>query len=47
VECFCFTTQAFGPRETRDLKLVFMVSPELSAHVDTLSLAYTYFTAPE
>jgi cytochrome c oxidase assembly protein subunit 11 len=47
IECFCFTTQAFEPRETRDLKLVFMVSPELPEHVDTVSLAYTYFTAPE
>ena len=46
-ECFCFTTQAFEPRETRDLKLAFMVAPELPAHVDTLSLAYTYFTASE
>jgi cytochrome c oxidase assembly protein subunit 11 len=46
-ECFCFTTQAFAPRETRELKLAFMVAPELPAHVDTLSLAYTYFTASE
>jgi cytochrome c oxidase assembly protein subunit 11 len=44
-ECFCFTTQTFEPRETLDLKLVFMVAPELPQHVDTLSLAYTYFTA--
>jgi cytochrome c oxidase assembly protein subunit 11 len=44
-ECFCFTTQTFEPRETLDLKLVFMVAPELPKHVDTLTLAYTYFTA--
>ncbi len=46
-ECFCFTTQAFEARETRELKLAFMVAPELPAQVDTLSLAYTYFTASE
>lgn len=46
-ECFCFTTQAFAPREARELKLVFMVAPELPAYVDTLSLGYTYFTASE
>ena len=46
-ECFCFTTQAFEPRETRELKLAFMVAPELPAHVDTLSLSYTYFTASD
>lgn len=44
-ECFCFTSQTFAPREALDLKLVFTVSPELPKHVDTLSLAYTYFTA--
>jgi cytochrome c oxidase assembly protein subunit 11 len=44
-ECFCFTSQEFKPHEQRELKLAFMVAPELPAHVDTLSLAYTYFSA--
>jgi cytochrome c oxidase assembly protein subunit 11 len=44
-ECFCFTTQEFAPHEERSLKLAFMVAAELPAHVDTLSLSYTYFTA--
>jgi cytochrome c oxidase assembly protein subunit 11 len=44
-ECFCFTSQAFAPHEELDLKLKFMVATELPAHVDTLSLSYTYFTA--
>ncbi|HUQ51926.1 MAG TPA: cytochrome c oxidase assembly protein [Gammaproteobacteria bacterium] len=44
-ECFCFTSQSFQPHETLDLKLAFMVATELPAHVDTLSLSYTYFTA--
>jgi cytochrome c oxidase assembly protein subunit 11 len=43
-ECFCFTTQELRPHEERELKLAFVVAPELPAHVDTLSLAYTYFS---
>jgi cytochrome c oxidase assembly protein subunit 11 len=43
LECFCFTTQAFEARETRDLKVRFMVDQELPEHVDTVSLSYTLF----
>jgi len=46
-ECFCFTSQAFQPHEERELKLAFMVAPELPSHVDTLSLSYTYFSVSE
>jgi len=46
VECFCFTSQEFAPHEELTLKLQFMVANELPAHVDTLSLSYTYFAAP-
>ncbi len=45
VECFCFTSQEFAPHEELTLKLAFMVATELPAHVDTLSLSYTYFSA--
>jgi cytochrome c oxidase assembly protein subunit 11 len=44
-ECFCFTSQQFEPHEELTLKLAFMVATELPAHVDTLSLSYTYFVA--
>ncbi len=44
-ECFCFTSQEFAPHEQLELKLAFMVAPELPAQVDTLSLSYTYFSA--
>jgi cytochrome c oxidase assembly protein subunit 11 len=44
-ECFCFTSQEFQPHEELSLKLAFMVSPELPANVDTLSLSYAYFSA--
>jgi cytochrome c oxidase assembly protein subunit 11 len=45
IECFCFTTQAFGPHEERELKVVFMVDPALPKHTDTVSLSYTLFAA--
>jgi cytochrome c oxidase assembly protein subunit 11 len=45
--CFCFTTQAFQPRETRELDLVFMIDPKLPAHLDTLSLSYTLFAVAD
>jgi cytochrome c oxidase assembly protein subunit 11 len=45
VECFCFTSQEFAPNEELTLKLQFMVASELPAHIDTLSLSYTYFAA--
>ena len=47
VDCFCFTTQAFAPREQRDLALVFMIDPKLPPHTQTLSLAYTLFAAAD
>jgi cytochrome c oxidase assembly protein subunit 11 len=46
-ECFCFSRQEFAPHEERELKVAFMVAPELPSDVDTLSLSYTYFAVPE
>ncbi len=46
-ECFCFTQQAFAPHESRELKVAFMVAPDLPADVDALTLSYTFFTAPQ
>lgn len=43
VECFCFTQQAFAEHETRELKLLFQVAPELPEYIDTLTLSYTLF----
>lgn len=43
IECFCFSTQPFAPDEERELKLVFVVDPELPEHMDTVSLSYTLF----
>jgi cytochrome c oxidase assembly protein subunit 11 len=46
-ECFCFTSQKFQPHEERELKVVFMLAPELPADEDTVSLSYTYFAVAE
>ena len=43
-ECFCFTEQSFEAEEGRDMPLVFMVDPELPAHIDRLTLSYTFFS---
>jgi len=42
-ECFCFTEQKFGPGEGRDMPVIFIIDPDLPAHVDTLTLSYTFF----
>ncbi len=43
IECFCFSNQVFMPSEGRDMDVVFMVSPDLPEHIDTLTLSYTFF----
>lgn len=42
-ECFCFTAQSFEPEEGRDMPLQFIVDPDLPAHIDRLTLSYTFF----
>jgi len=44
VQCFCFTSQDFAPKEGRDMQVVFMVDPDLPEYVDTVTLGYTFFT---
>lgn len=43
IQCFCFSLQHFEPREARDMPVVFFVDRELPAHIDTLTLSYTFF----
>ncbi|HEY8520421.1 MAG TPA: cytochrome c oxidase assembly protein [Gammaproteobacteria bacterium] len=47
LECFCFTAQEFEAREGRGMPVVFMVSRDLPAHLDRLSLQYTLFALSE
>jgi len=46
-ECFCFTQQELAPGETKDMPVRFIVDPRLPAHVRVVTLAYTFFEAPE
>lgn len=43
LECFCFSNQTFRPHEVREMPVVFYISRELPAGMDTISLAYTFF----
>ncbi len=44
-ECFCFEQQPFAAEEERVLPLRFVIDPQLPAHVETVTLAYTFFDA--
>ena len=48
INCFCFTDQVLGPREQRQLAVVFYVDPELIKDSDqddlnTITLSYTFY----
>lgn len=43
IQCFCFTDQALGPRETRDLPVYFALSPRFPVSVQEIVLNYTLF----
>jgi cytochrome c oxidase assembly protein subunit 11 len=42
-DCFCFEQQAFAAGEQKDMGVQFMVDPQLPAHVDRVTLSYTFF----
>lgn len=42
-ECFCFTQQAFKPKEGRNMPLRFMLDPEFPEDINTVTLSYTFF----
>lgn len=43
IECFCFSQQTLGPRETRRMPVVFVVDPKLPKDVTNIALSYTFF----
>ncbi len=45
IECFCFSQQALGPGEARELPLAFVVKPEVDADVAHITLSYAFFNA--
>jgi cytochrome c oxidase assembly protein subunit 11 len=46
-ECFCFQQQPFAAGEQKRMPMRFMLDPELPADVDTVTLSYTFFDAPQ
>lgn len=42
-DCFCFEQQQFDAHEQRELEVRFIVDTALPAHIDTLTLSYTFF----
>src|SRR5215470_1686434 len=43
LECFCFTKQSLGPREKREMPVLFVIDPKLPVDVPTITLSYTFF----
>lgn len=43
VNCFCFDSQPLESDEVREMPLLFVIDPELPAHLKTLTLSYTLF----
>jgi len=43
VNCFCFDQQPLQAQESREMPLLFVVDPELPAHISTITLSYTLF----
>ena len=46
-ECFCFTPQSFTALQEREFTVRFIVSPELPAGVDRMTLAYSMYALEE
>ncbi len=46
-ECFCFTPQNFSSGEGREMPVRFIVDPDLPLDVDRITLAYSFFDAPQ
>ena len=44
--CFCFTDQTLAAGESREMPVVFRVSPDAPRDLATISLSYTFFEAP-
>lgn len=42
-ECFCFNAQEFLPGEAKDMPVRFVVNTDIPAHVDRITLSYTFF----
>jgi cytochrome c oxidase assembly protein subunit 11 len=45
LQCFCFDQQTFQPGETRTMPVVFVVNPDMSRDLGTVTLSYAFFEA--
>jgi len=43
LECFCFKQQTLGPREAKQMPVVFYIDPALPKNIKTITLSYTFF----
>lgn len=43
IECFCFSQQALGPGEARELPLAFVVKPGMDRDIAHITLSYAFF----
>ncbi len=43
IECFCFTEHTLAPGESKRWPVTFVVDPQLSKDVATITLSYTFF----
>lgn len=43
VECFCFKQQTLGPKEARQMPVLFYIDPALPKDIKTITLSYTFF----
>jgi len=44
-ECFCFSAQEFGPNESKDMPVRFVIDPDIPQYVDRVTLSYTFFAS--
>jgi cytochrome c oxidase assembly protein subunit 11 len=44
-ECFCFNAQDFGPAESKDMPVRFVVDRDIPEHIDRITLSYTFFAS--
>lgn len=47
LDCFCFAQQTLAPQQTLDLPLSFIVQPEIDKDVQTITLAYAFFSVDD
>jgi cytochrome c oxidase assembly protein subunit 11 len=46
-QCFCFSNQTLAPGESRDMPVVFRVSPDAPRDLGSIVLSYTFLEAPK